>query len=290
MSAAHVDVMIHGRTWWPWLLILPSTVLLWTRTTRPIGLAGIVTGYALAAILGQLSAIAGLWVALLAVAGWAILRGPTTWIRVIGHLLFLITTVVLRLHLAPGFHNPLAMQGDVSTGAVTYKAYFNLDKTLTAIWIVCCIRWLIDGTPPVRKAAIGCAYGVATFLPLAVLALLAGVVKFDPKLPEVTWLWALNNVILVCFAEEALFRGYIQHGLTHALRAYRWGPAFALVVASILFGLSHIGEAITMQALSIVAGLGYGLAYRRAGLIGAIGAHALLNTCHFLLLSYPALA
>ena len=283
-------VMIEGEAWLPWLLIFPGVALLWAPRTRPTGQAIVALGYLVAVAAGQLSVLAALSFALLAAAGWAVMRGRAIWIRAIGHLLFVGAAVALMLHVAPGFQNPVALQGQISKDAVPYKAYLNLDKTLVGIWIVCCIAWIDHGSPMWRKAGVGALYGVATFIVIAIPAVSVGFVHVEPKLPDVTWLWALNNIVLVCFAEEAFFRGYIQHGLARLLEPRRFGAAAAIAVGSLIFGVGHLGGGAPMVIMGTVAGLGYALAYRRCGLIGAIVAHATLNTAHFLLLTYPALA
>ena len=234
------------------------------------------------------SLLAGLPFVLLAAAGWAVMRGLATWIRAIGHLLFIASAVALMLHVAPGFQNPLAIEGMISKGAVPFKAYLNLDKTLVGIWIARCIAWIDYGSPMWRKAGVGLLYGAATFIVIAIPAVSAGVIHIEPKMPDIAWLWVLNNVALVCFAEEAFFRGYIQHGLARLLEPRRFGTAAAMAISASIFGLAHLSGGVPMVIMATVAGAGYGLAYRRCGLIGAIAAHATLNTAHFLLLTYPA--
>ncbi|MDI9654439.1 CPBP family glutamic-type intramembrane protease, partial [Burkholderia cenocepacia] len=61
-------------------------------------------------------------------------------------------------------------------------------------------------------------------------ALAFGMVGWAPKWPPSGWLWLANNLLLVTLAEEALFRGYVQGGLTRVLRAYSWGPWVALAL------------------------------------------------------------
>ncbi len=45
-----------------------------------------------------------------------------------------------------------------------------------------------------------------------------------------------------------------------------------------------------MVVLAAVSGIGYGLAYRRAGLQAAVLAHAVLNLVHFAGFTYPMMA
>ena len=99
-----------------------------------------------------------------------------------------------------------------------------------------------------------------------------------------------NNVFLVAFAEEVFFRGYFQ-GLfvrwLHGKSGSEWIP---IVAAALLFSASHLGQPMVMYPLDLIAGVFYGVAYRRGGLVAAITAHATLNLVHFFLMTYPFLA
>jgi len=111
-----------------------------------------------------------------------------------------------------------------------------------------------------------------------------------PKWPEQAWLWVLNNLLLVTLVEEALFRGYIQGGLSQRLKHLPYGENLALLLASLLFGLAHLSAGWQWVLLASIAGAGYGLAYRFGGLGAAIATHFGLNLLHFGLFSYPMLA
>jgi membrane protease YdiL (CAAX protease family) len=115
----------------------------------------------------------------------------------------------------------------------------------------------------------------------------AGLLAWEPKWPHVIPLWALNNLLLVCVAEEAFFRGYVQQGLTTLLGQRRYATWLGLGVAALLFGLAHFAAGPAMMAIAAVAGLGYGMAYQRGGLLAAILAHFALNALHLILFTYP---
>jgi membrane protease YdiL (CAAX protease family) len=117
-----------------------------------------------------------------------------------------------------------------------------------------------------------------------------GVIEWAPKWPEPTWIWAFNNLALVILVEEALFRGYIQGGLSKRFKSTPNGDSLALVLAALLFGLLHISSGPLWMVLASLAGLGYGFAYRFGGLLAAICAHFMLNMVHFFLFTYPMLA
>lgn len=290
MNFPAANITMTALQWAPWVLIFPSVVLLWFERTKRYGLVGLVAGYVIAAAVGQLTAAAALVITVLIAAGWAVMRGPNLWVRALGHLLFIAAAIALRLHVAPGFANPLAIEGTVSAGTEPFRVYLNLDKTLSGVWIVCSIAWLDRGKAAFSSIGAGLGFGMLSMMLLMPLAFALGVVQFDPKFPAVTWLWMLNNLVLVCFAEEVLFRGYVQAGLKRWLGVRPGADWIAIGVGAVLFGLSHATQGAAMVALTIIAGIGYGLAYRRAGLLGAIFAHGTLNMLHFLLLTYPALS
>ncbi len=101
-------------------------------------------------------------------------------------------------------------------------------------------------------------------------------IKFDSY-----YLFAFIGIFLsVALVEEIIFRGIIQNLLEKLLK----NEYIALVIASILFGLTHWnnadpGFAIHYIALASMAGVLYGLAYRKTkSLFPAIFLHALVDT------------
>ncbi len=111
-----------------------------------------------------------------------------------------------------------------------------------------------------------------------------------PKWPEGAWLWAINNLLIVCLTEEAVFRGYLQEGLKRRFGERRHGEALAIAGAATLFGLSHAAGGLGYVLLAGLAGVSYGVAYRQGGLHAAITAHFCLNLVHYGLFTYPRLA
>lgn len=72
--------------------------------------------------------------------------------------------------------------------------------------------------------------------------------------------------------EELLFRGYIQQRLQK-----RWGPAVAIVVTSIVFGLAHITPHAI--AVALVLGLWFGyVAWRSDSILPAMLCHFFVNS------------
>lgn len=109
-------------------------------------------------------------------------------------------------------------------------------------------------------------------------------VVWNPRLSEPGHALArlLGLIIFVGIPEEILFRGLVQEGIGR-LRT----PRFGWIVASVIFGLSHItkGTGLTPEQraetvlgltlnwryalLATIAGLGYGWVYKRTGRVSA---------------------
>jgi membrane protease YdiL (CAAX protease family) len=68
-------------------------------------------------------------------------------------------------------------------------------------------------------------------------------------LPHWWWLFALNNLLFTCVAEEALFRGFLQQGI--AAHSRRW---LGVLVASLLFGAAHLAGGPLLVLFAALAG------------------------------------
>lgn len=206
----------------------------------------------------------------------------------------LVLGLLLGMHVLPGFHNFLVLDDVVfSSGAAPYTLYLNFDKTLVGIFILglCHQPLLARGkqwAEALRRAA--------PIVPIHIVLVAAGAaaigyLTWQPKWVPLFAVWAPVNLLFVCLSEEAVFRGFIQRELSTALRGTAGGNAIAIVVSSVLFGLAHFGGGVSYIVLATAAGLGYAIVYQRTRSIEmAMLAHFALNTVHFLLFTYPALA
>ena len=118
---------------------------------------------------------------------------------------------------------------------------------------------------------------------LLITAWLLGALKPEVGLPHWWWLFAFNNLLFTCVAEEALFRDLIQQGV-----ASRSKPWLGLLVASLLFGAAHLAGGPLLVLLAALAGACYGLAFLLSGRLSvAIAIHFLFNFAHLALFTYP---
>ncbi|WP_429146811.1 CPBP family intramembrane glutamic endopeptidase [Aeromonas rivipollensis] len=206
---------------------------------------------------------------------------PQPW-RGVALTLVLLWAMALTLHLVPGFDN-LKVLDRVQAGpaSVPFTLYLNLDKPLIFFGLLLALPALLGpgGTMRWRPLAL-------LMLPLAALLIIAwqlGALKPEVGLPHWWWLFAFNNLVFTCVAEEALFRGLIQQGV-----ASRSKPWLGLLVASLLFGAAHLAGGPLLVLFAALAGACYGLAFQLSGRLSvAILLHFLFNFAHLALFTYP---
>jgi uncharacterized protein len=271
-------------------LWLPGTVLgrpLWQGLT----VAAFTAAWWVGAIDTRGACVAFLW--FMAVHVWTIDRGTPRGRRAIEAGMVLVTAAALMTHWMPGFANPRVIDAVRFTPeAVPFSLYVNFDKTLIALALLGLAHARVRATREWR----GVLVAVAKWAPLTIAVVLAGsfalgYVRWAPKLPAEAPLWLAVNLLFTCTAEEALFRGFVQGGLRRAWANVRGGNWLALAVAAVLFGGAHAAGGWRYVALATVAGAGYGWVYERTQRVEAsVVVHWTLNTIHFFLFTYPALA
>jgi uncharacterized protein len=93
---------------------------------------------------------------------------------------------------------------------------------------------------------------------------------------------------LFAFGEELVFRGYLMNRVAGLFASPRIGWAFALVMANLLFGLSHFQQGPTGIAENVLDGMILGALYLACGrrLAVPIVAHGITDTLDFLLIFF----
>lgn len=212
---------------------------------------------------------------------WRTPNLPQPW-RGVALTLILLWAIALMLHLIPGFSN-LKVLDQVQAGpaSVPFNMYLNLDKPLVFFGLLLAWPALLGQGGAIRWRALA-----LLLLPLAALLITAwqlGALKPEAGLPYWWWLFALNNLLFTCVAEEALFRGFIQQGV--AARSRLW---LGILVASLLFGAAHLAGGPLLMLFAALAGACYGLAFQFSGRLSvAIAIHFLFNFAHLALFTYP---
>lgn len=197
-------------------------------------------------------------------------------------LLVLASGVALAAHLVPGFSPwTLWQPRSISPDAPPYALRLSWDKLLLGSALLA--WWLGQPSQPVRSVRGAVLACLLTLLAVPVLAMLVGLVAWQPKWPQGLLLWLLVNLGVAVLAEELLFRGVLQPALVQRLGAW---PGLLLTAA--LFGAVHLPFSPLFALLATLAGLGYGLAFHYSGRLSlAIALHGAVNLLHLLLLSYP---
>ena len=214
-------------------------------------------------------------------------------IRFVAGVLVFVLSLALMAHVLPGLGTfPIATDYQVSSGALPYNLYANLDKVFVGFFLLAFGHTLLGSRRECSEMFIRMAPpALATLAVVMPLALSLDYVSLDLKWTNFFFVWAWKNLLYTCAAEEAFFRGFLQRHIARALAPYRGGVWFSIVIASLLFGLAHYAGGIVYVLLATVAGLGYGWVYQRTGRIEAsILTHFLLNSAHFLFFTYPALS
>ncbi|MBU2871146.1 CPBP family intramembrane glutamic endopeptidase [Colwellia sp. E2M01] len=212
--------------------------------------------------------------------------------------LFFIFSAALLLHKVPGFEN-IAIYQDVqfSPDALPYSLYLNFDKFLIAVILLPYIL-LIDKTDNralpklpsfLSRYSLPMAMVIISVLTIGlvfVLAFALGLVNWQVKLPDEALIFFVKMLVVTVVAEECIFRGMLQRGLTNKLGL--WG---VLIISGLFFGAVHAAFSPLFALASVFAGLGYGLVYYYARNIAyPIALHFILNSIHAIFLTYPMLA
>lgn len=203
------------------------------------------------------------------------------------------------LHLFPGFNNLKVFdQVKLSPSSAPFTMYLNLDSTAAAMILYLTIivmrqeRLPRSNTVRMRLsilAGIVLLAMVLIFSSVSLLGFISMEVKSDLSLLV---LWAANNLLMTCMAEEVFFRGFIQNEIESRLDKKFAGSASAwaaLVLTSFVFAAAHFRGGIALVVAAFVAGMLYGFVYLKTRDIRAsIVTHFLFNLVHIVLFTYPS--
>ncbi|WP_341789577.1 CPBP family intramembrane glutamic endopeptidase [Rickettsia endosymbiont of Polydrusus tereticollis] len=168
-----------------------------------------------------------------------------------------------------------------------FSMYLNFDKVMAAL-IIYCISDLYILEKNNKSAYI--KYTITSLLLCIIViltpAFISSYILFDPKLPDILPIWAINNFFFVCMREEIIFRGFLQRTLQNLLKKQQ---ILAIIITTLIFGFAHFQGGLIYIALSSICGFFYGYAYYKIGkILCSMIVHFGLNLFHLLLFTYPA--
>lgn len=200
-------------------------------------------------------------------------------------VLAIITIIIaagLNFHLIPGFNN----------WHVSGNLWITYDKPFIGLFVLAFLLPLLR-TPEewTRMAFKAVPLTLVSVLILGFLALPSGAIDWHLKLPSHFLLRIASNLFLVAIPEEAFFRGFVQEEIFKSVGPGPKGHITAVLGASVLFTLFHIGwtGSAAMLGFVFLAGLLYGAIYQYAKAIEAsILCHFFVNLLHMILFTYHA--
>lgn len=194
--------------------------------------------------------------------------------------------LALAVHLLPGFHNPRLFDAVVlSPGAAPFTQALNFDKAAAGLFLLAAFAPRLQGWRDARACAVPAALAALATASLVMgMAWAAGVVRWDPKWVDAAPAFLAVNLLFTCVAEEAFFRGLLQHRLP--------GPrSVAAGASALLFGAVHLPAGVLHAGLATLVGLGCAAVFERTRRIeAAVAVHFAVNAVHFLFFTYPAAA
>jgi membrane protease YdiL (CAAX protease family) len=278
----------------PFALLLLAVMGLWIHRfawMSALALA-VIAGY----FTGALHGLAALWIGLLLAlaAGFAHAKARSdAALQLIAGLAFFVLALVVGLELLPGMpRTEVIGPARLSPDALPWGLRLGFAKVVGGIFILGIIHegrvrsWRELGDLLRRIAPVF----ALTIVSVMICALALGYVRFDAKWTSLFFTWALANLFFTCLAEEAFFRGFLQHEVGRIGGDREFMRVVAWLLAAVLFGLVHLGGGWKFAVAATIAGLGYGWAYHRTQRVeAAMAVHFGLNATHFLLFTYPAL-
>lgn len=277
-------------------LAVPALWLRW-RYQPPVWL--LFFGGAVAAGLGSGEVALGALAPMLLLAALLYYKQQTVgagYRKLLAVILIVLLGYGLGAHRFSAFHNlPVILNERISLQGVPFSLYLNFDKTLVGLFILGAQRHLLATGREWQALCLALSKAKwrwsVRITALFGIAWLSGSLAFDPKWPECTFIWLVTNLLFVCMAEEAFFRGFLQKELQQYWGNDERGGRRAAASSALLFGLAHYGGGWLYVVWASLAGFFYSQIYFETQRIEAsIILHFIVNCLHFFLFIYPMAA
>jgi uncharacterized protein len=261
-------------------ILMMAFLSLWVHRSALLWGAFLVISYILAFNTGVVQPFSIIPIGLLFVIFLVFKRPLQSTTRFLLAVIAILIVTGLNFHWIPGFSN----------WHVSGHFWINYDRPFMGLFVLAFLLPLLR-TPAewyqVALKAIPLTL-VAVFV-LAILALPSGVIDWHIKIPSHFFARITSNLFLASIPEEAFFRGFVQQEIFKSLGAGLKGTIGAVLGASLLFAVFHIGWTCSVPMLGFVflAGVLYGAIYQYTKAIEAsIFCHFCVNLFHMTLFTY----
>lgn len=178
-------------------------------------------------------------------------------------------------------------------GGLAFNLYINTAKLLAGYIIIFLLISNRKSTSVFIQSRVNQMI-LAVVLGLVVVGVASQVLglSFYPKELHYVLLFGLVNLLVTCVSEEAFMRlllqSQLQGFLARRIKSVLWLEAIPLLVATLIFILTHSVSNLNMIVAFGFAGFTYGLVYSLTKNVWAcVTAHFVVNIVHFALLTYP---
>lgn len=216
---------------------------------------------------------------------------------VLGGLLWvsaIVLGVLVGLYKPQGFSSPLIFRVEqFYEGGLPFELRVNISIALAGYAILFCLPLNYQ---PKNVYIPQLLYQViaSVFLSFVVIVVAYFILNLEFHIKPLRYilLFSLVNLCVTCIAEEAFMRLLLQaqlHQFIARITAQKYIQEYLpLLLATILFVLTHYPPTLEMTFVYALAGFSYGLIYLITKNIWAsVGVHFLVNLLHFSFFSYP---
>lgn len=202
--------------------------------------------------------------------------------------------IAVGLYRPAGFSYPLVFSvNQLYADGLPFSLYVNTAKLLAGYIIV---YFLISSAIPssifIRSRFQQYAFAIALGVIVVLLASLLLGLEFHLKALNYIVMFGLANLLVTCVAEEAFMRlllqAQLQKFISGKVKNVFWLEAIPLLIATLVFVVTHLATNLNAIIVFGLAGFTYGLVYSLTkNLWACVAIHFTVNIIHFSLLTYP---
>jgi membrane protease YdiL (CAAX protease family) len=208
--------------------------------------------------------------------------------------LALVLGIAVGLYRPAGFSYPLVFSvNQLYEGGLPFSLYVNTAKLLAGYIIVYfLISSRIAADVFIRSRLQQYVFAIAVGVIVVLLASLLLGLEFHLKPLNYILMFGLANLLVTCVAEEAFMRlllqAQLQKFIATKVNSVFWLEAIPLLIATLIFVVTHLVTSLNAILVFGLAGFTYGLVYSLTkNLWACVAVHFTVNIIHFALLTYP---